>query len=328
MSTKYRYANGSKGRLIDVLTLDDSIRHHFGPYKCIGCDGELIPVLPTKNRVKHFKHKVDDNCSPETYLHRLGKHLFYQEYKHCLSEGISFIYEFKTQFFCTHYKKKLGVECKSTKTVQHDLTTVFNQIDIEKRANGFQPDIRLYSSESEHQIFVEIAVTHKCEQQKIDSGVRIIEIKLEDESDLECIAKHHLSEADNDKIITHNMQKKSVQGDYCQGNCERHLELVSIDRHKHKATVKVIKPWEYDERYKLFHIVGLLDGFASEMEQRLTDKLHELKHDKKENFKDCCFCIHKSGGSYTNVRCSKQSPIEIRTIRSNEASTCSHYLEG
>lgn len=323
MSTKYRYARDSIGKLIDVHALDDSTRRSYAPYKCIGCGNELTPVLPTTDRVKHFKHKVDQNCSPETYLHHVGKNLFYDEYRRCLDEKLPFTYAFSTEAECTHYEDKLGVTCNCDQGVAHDLTKVFDQIELEKRSDSFQPDIRLFSSTTDHQMFIEIAVTHPCDQKKIESGVRIIEIKLQQETDLKCIEKHYLSE-ENEIITTYNMQKKPLKGDFCHGECDKFLYMVSVDRKFHKVKELTIRPWKYDEKYNLFHIISMWDDTASVMKRRLVDKIRELKYELNEDFKDCYLCQHHSFTSGSHyVRCEEHSIF----FGSNQSSTCKKYLE-
>ena len=43
-------------------------------YYCLGCDKEMVPVLFKEGQKEdHFRHKINDLCNPETYLHNLAK---------------------------------------------------------------------------------------------------------------------------------------------------------------------------------------------------------------------------------------------------------------
>lgn len=41
-------------------------------YYCLGCDKEMVPVLFKEGQKEdYFRHKINDLCNPETYLHNL-----------------------------------------------------------------------------------------------------------------------------------------------------------------------------------------------------------------------------------------------------------------
>ena len=54
---------------IGEITQENRAEHK---YYCLGCDKEMVPVL-CKDKTDHFRHKVNDLCNPETYLHNLAK---------------------------------------------------------------------------------------------------------------------------------------------------------------------------------------------------------------------------------------------------------------
>ena len=79
---KYQYAKDEKGKLIDINSLDRKERENI-KFFCVGCDNELIPKLGQIKK-HHFAHKKVVACSAQTYLHLLGKKLFFDNYTECL----------------------------------------------------------------------------------------------------------------------------------------------------------------------------------------------------------------------------------------------------
>ena len=194
-SIKYRYA------LDDELVID--IRSDEVPrkeYCCLSCGSVLVPVLGDV-RQKHFRHKTQIDCSSETYLHNLAKRVFYQTYSDCLADNSPFIFEYKVPVQCNacndHGPCDVGFEFKRT-----DLTKHFSKIELEARDGEFIPDILLKNAKE--QLYVEIAVTHFVEQNKAESGIRIIEINVSNESDIDLITSCCLSETDH-RICVKNL---------------------------------------------------------------------------------------------------------------------------
>jgi len=58
---------------------------------------------------------------------------------------------------------KLNVQKKFLRKI--DITKLFKKIDLEKRDSSFIPDLLLKSEKEK--IYVEIAVTHKCSDEKL-----------------------------------------------------------------------------------------------------------------------------------------------------------------
>lgn len=177
-SIKYKYALSEDGLILDVNDLSEEDRRD---YECIGCGNVLRPVLPKINRKKHFRHKVNHDCSIETYLHRMGKKLFVETYENCLQQGIPYLIEYEVPIICDFCKH--GPCEKDDEKVTYDLTKVFTDIFEEQRDEELIPDVLLITK-SGKKIYIEIAVTHQSSSTKINSGIRIIEFLLSKEEDL------------------------------------------------------------------------------------------------------------------------------------------------
>ncbi len=172
---KYRYARGANQTRVNVTALTSEARYENAPYTCFGCGGELIANLGAK-KIKHFSHKGAHACRPESYLHKLAKHAFFDIYSECLREGAPFFLVQDVPAYCDHFQKILGRACTIGHERKHDLTRFFPKIRLEVPFKGVVPDILLQSADGQEQLFVEMAVTHHCDYEKRNLGVRIVEI--------------------------------------------------------------------------------------------------------------------------------------------------------
>lgn len=176
---KYLFAKDLSGNLIKIDQVAAGNRRKE-TFRCLGCNMEMSPVLGTK-RDHHFRHK-GDTCSYESYLHKLGKAYFKYVFDNCGTFEIGYSAMNK----CANEECPFrDYECnQETKSVHmFDLKKYYNCCEIESEYKGFIADLKLSNNEKNiPPIFIEIAVTHKCSLEKINSGIRIIEINLLGES--------------------------------------------------------------------------------------------------------------------------------------------------
>lgn len=78
---------------------------------------------------------------------------------------------------------------------------------VETGDGEFVPDIMLESKSGRNRVFVEIAVTHPCSDEKRRSCNRIVEIRINREDDLQPIRDHLLTSADS-RISFHNFKEE------------------------------------------------------------------------------------------------------------------------
>ena len=120
-TVKYQYALNSKDEILNInaLSKTDEIRREI--YRCISCEKSLRPVLG-EVRKKHFRHVVEANCNPETYLHQLAKRLLFQVYTDCLETGSPFNIELYENWVCTSCKDEFEITCElDPKLIKFDL---------------------------------------------------------------------------------------------------------------------------------------------------------------------------------------------------------------
>ena len=201
-SIKYRYALDEDSKVVDIIT-GNAVKTKA--YTCLSCSKTLLPVQGSE-RQHHFRHKVQADCSAETYLHNLAKRIFAQTYQDCLDGGRPYTISYRVPVRCIDCNDRgpceVGHQLQSV-----DLTKHFKNIDIESRIDGFVPDILL--SSQANRLFIEIAVTHFVEEKKNSSGNRIVEIHINDESDIDLITSCLLTEEDP-RIKIANFRKTPV----------------------------------------------------------------------------------------------------------------------
>jgi len=192
-TVRYLYARRRTGEVVSAeeLTRDSDLGDEV--LECIGCGRPMIAVLG-KQRRKHFRHRVEIECTRETYLHKLGKALFQQVYSHCLTHGIPFTIGYLEWRQCTRCSEVLALTCKLPPHVRRfDLTRYFREMRLESRVDGLVPDLLLITSHGEP-LFIEIAVTHLSTESKCSEGYRLIELRVKDEDDLQPIRQRLLIE--------------------------------------------------------------------------------------------------------------------------------------
>lgn len=190
----YSYAYDAEKKIVNVAKAEKG-KNYF----CIGCGCEMV-LKAGAQKQRHFAHVADSVCSGETYLHEIAKLLIakYIRENKDLSARYAMMYECSAD--CPmHTAKKCQWKALNTFEIAKYYRT--DEIKIETYYQGFKPDILLRDNkDGKNPIFIEIAVTHECEEEKIQSGIRIIEIKIKDEKDLiDFCSKKVIEETDNNE---------------------------------------------------------------------------------------------------------------------------------
>lgn len=192
---KYKYAFIDEDKDI-LISIDDITKENRKQYKyrCISCGRELLPrAISSKYKKAHFYHKEELECSGETYLHKLAKLRIKQKFDNSSSP---FIIQLNGTISCSNkkscplYDAKI-CQSKCQQLAPIDLHCYYDTCEEEKEHHGFIADLLLYHSQNRRSpVLIEINVNHKCEQKKIDSGLRIIELDVKNEEDIEFFVSH------------------------------------------------------------------------------------------------------------------------------------------
>lgn len=185
---KYHFA--LEGNEVIPIEKVDKNERHAHTYKCMGCGAEMIAKIGEK-KAPHFAHKVNvENCSSETYLHKLAKRLIREKFEKPDPFNIMYhrIGSCSNINECPFGNK---TECEVIQPNTINLKQYYDTCKEEVQINGFVADLLLTNSTKPERepVLIEVCVTHECTKEKLDSGLRIIEIKVESEDDIRALLK-------------------------------------------------------------------------------------------------------------------------------------------
>lgn len=324
MEIQYRYALDEHDQPVDVLGLERTTIGFGRVFKCVGCGGELIPKLGDI-KAKHFSHKsLTSSCAYETYLHQLSKKTFYSEYRKCLENSEPFYLARDVNVLCDHFENSYGYTCNRIVEQSYDLTKYFDRIALEKHHNGFVADVLLQSSKSGEVLFVEFAVSHKCEEEKLKSGIRIIEYSVDDEAHLEAVKAHKFSDG-NGRLSLHNFKVQSEKKSFCAGNCPAKVNVFVVYKSMKSILLELTPQIDVKKQIKgkVGHLVVL--GKATRVKDDQISLYRQQVRDVHFNgvsIKNCFLCRYHGGDGVVNAVFCK---VEKRSVGSNQAVECGTY---
>lgn len=193
---KYTYAlDSTKTSLVHI---NDAIKGeiYYCPYS--ECSEHLV-VKNGKFKRKHFSHiKNTEKCSYDNYLHSLTEIKIIEWFNS--EKEISM--QILVKDYCQKYNKCMWKDSTCTTYNFHSflLKNYYNKIEKEKYYGKYIWDLWLTNTNNPKSspIALEIFVTHKCEENKLKSGIKTIEIKIENEEQLEKIINSNtLKEGEN-----------------------------------------------------------------------------------------------------------------------------------
>ncbi|MDE7369160.1 MAG: hypothetical protein K2N08_05220 [Muribaculaceae bacterium] len=201
----YSYALNREKQLTHI---DNAIKGN--QYYCPCCGAVMTPRQGKKNRW-HFAHKANiENCSYETYLHKLAK-IRIQE---CFNQNSNFNITFNQECLCDAdvCSIKRFPRCGWFDKKTFDLKKYYNRCEQEVPIKGFVADLLISDNESKYPpILFEIYVSHKCSEDKINSGLRIIEIHIDSENVIEkIISSASITESFGEYLPRHSLPKNDI----------------------------------------------------------------------------------------------------------------------
>lgn len=226
ISIQYAYALDSQGALTHI---SDALRS--GSYTCPGCKSPLTPVLG-ENYAKHFRHS-EECCTLETYLHKCAKEAFFYRYLRALSHEVPISIELERRVSCNGSRLALvrgeTRHCLKFVPARYNLTQFFDQVELEKydKVTGLRPDIMLWDTAGERRCYVEICVTHPCSQEKIETGIPILEFKVQSAADIQMLLTGSYSIKEK-HLKVFNWSPPSQAVNTCTGVCSVGNVVMSV----------------------------------------------------------------------------------------------------
>lgn len=224
---QYRFAMGADGRLVDV----NSLTREPGPsrFVCIACGQRVIAHLKDDLRARHFAHYRKEECaSRETYLHRAAKLAFLETFRDRAAAAKPFMLRVPVVDTCNALEKSLAIRCPFRQFREIDLTRWFDTAELEQSHDGFVADILLRGSRLESPLLVEIDVTHSCDEVKIASGHRILELRIERDEQIAELRSAVITVGMNEGHRAHNFRTKVLCKPFCAGECPRKVGVMVV----------------------------------------------------------------------------------------------------
>ena len=188
-SVKYAKVYDKDGNIVDISKVTPENKQ--AEYYSIGTRTPMIAALGEKNQ-HYFRAKRGYVLNGETELHeyakKMLKHRFDNEEnffielfqsEQCSKRGTCIFYDHSDEEY--YGCGQIGVHVEKI-----DLKKYYDTATLEGCYGGFKADVLLTSSDHPNRepVFLEVAVTHKCEEEKINSKIRIIELVVKQEGDV------------------------------------------------------------------------------------------------------------------------------------------------
>lgn len=196
---KYPVAVTGDGQLVSAIDLDkERVKYegkHFYSPGCENDDEEEMLFIARKHKngvTKYFRHKpgyLKDIKEPDRYLHNYAELRLKQRFDESKETGKFFI-KYYVNEGCPNYegcKVKNAISCQEKQHFtlkQLNLRELYDTCSLEKGKDKYIADLLLENSRTHIQpTMLEVLVTHKCSDEKKESGNKIIEIKITNEED-------------------------------------------------------------------------------------------------------------------------------------------------
>lgn len=311
---KYAYALDENDKSIEVSSALKGENYH-----CPYCKERMIIKEGQKKR-KHFAHyRKTENCSYETYLHSLAKKR--------IEEWFNTFAVLKIGLYgkqpCIHYDNCIWGEkgtCTRRGLIIYNLKTFYNTIEIEKKYKGFIPDLLLINKDKPNQdpIFIEIYVTHPCSEEKKNSNNRIIEIKINNEEEIDDLIISNLL-LESETIKLYNFKPKPQPANFKNNvrlskvivyedmKIERiNVTCKSYNNRVEKSIYEITYKNDYGENPSLFGIIKVYETFP--------------------NIKNCILCKNHLNNYWSLNPCLLYKNLELPDLLSKKhAYDCSSY---
>lgn len=309
-----------------IINIDQAVAKQH--YTCLSCGNKLTPVVNVTKKQQHFRHSNSDQtraCSPETYLHKLAKQVFYEAYKDCKKRKAPFTITYKVPQVCNSCKYGPCKDILSTHREVNLLSHFPNAFPPDTKTSeksNYRPDVMLMSDSGE-ELWIEIAVTHKAEQNKLDTGTRIVEIDITNESDATSISSQPLSESDRVRI--YNFKRKPCEADLRE-KCPKQMWVFKLYKNGfNRVTCDVVYKFATTHNDKVALAVPLdSDGKRSFpiIEQQV--KHIESAFKKGLTVSHCILCSHSALTQASTVFCLKTRK-NIRDTIAIVSLNCRYY---
>ena len=158
---------------------------------------------------------------------------------------------------------------------------------FEKDGKRFVADIFCHNIKDETDpLFIEVYVTHKCDSEKLNSGIKIIEVKIESDEDIEDFIMKPIKESDKVKYYGIHPNKILCSNDF-NNSLLKFILFVSG-----RTYIESVNCKKYDIRRGVFEVTIerdlLFDLNFSVLDFKTIGEI--LAYRFNQNLKFCCLC--------------------------------------
>jgi predicted RNA-binding Zn-ribbon protein involved in translation (DUF1610 family) len=294
-------------------------------YYCPHCHNEMI-TRRGNIRQWHFAHKAD-KCSYDKYLHSIAEIMIMEWFNKKNSIMLGLENDLKCDKFdsCVYFN---FLHCKATEKQQYDLKKYYSKCIKEYGYGGFISDLYCENNTKPNSpIFIEIFVTHKCTQDKINSGIRIIELKIQSEEDIINIINSNILK-EGDKVKLYNFKRKEFLVDNLQQDFQKYILYPSLKDYVDKKNFTCRNYAQYRKGiYEISlpyddYIPNFINGGGLYMVGRVKAYLEGYFK------KNCQLCMWQVEDVYDNKICKLYKRCgNPKYCKENDASKCSMFKE-
>lgn len=302
--------------IVDIKNTEDNKK-----YYCPFCHKEMI----TKRgaiREWHFAHK-SEACSYDSYLHSIAEFMIMDWFN---SNDQIMLY-MSTKEKCNKFKECAfynDENCSGTKEVTYNLKNYYTKCTREYGHQGFIADLFCeHNSNLNAPIFIEIDVTHKCSQDKINSGIRIIEIPIQSEEDILNITRS-LCLIEGKTVRLYNFKRKESLSENYKQPFQKFILFPStksyVDREsyscknyrKRKGVYEISMPYDDCIPYFLFNGGLSMVGKAMAYNDKILEKDCQICRWKAQDMSGIYFCkLYKKCGNPKYCKDNDSSKCEM-----------------
>ena len=224
-NTKNQYQHYASDINNNIIHVKDTSNLEVQKYYCPYCNNEMITKRGNV-RQWHFAHKTD-KCSYDKYLHSIAEIMIMDWFNKSQNVFLLMQHDLKCNTYdsCVYFN---FMYCQAIEKRQYDLKKYYSKCIKEYGYKGFVADLYCGNNTKPNEpIFIEIFVTHKCSEEKINSGIRIIELKIQSEEDIINIINFNKLE-EGEKVKLYNFKPKEIIIDNLKQDFQKYILFSSL----------------------------------------------------------------------------------------------------
>lgn len=288
---QYPYADVGEAKLLHISAVNKENRRQYS-YICPCCQKRLRPRLGEKNRHCFF-HDKGSRCAMDKYIHDTAKRLLKEKF----DSDAPFEVEMDVTRTCDQHEgcrfaKEKGYDyCTKIERVKYDLKQHYQQCLVETKCGEFIPDLMLVDETGKREpIFIEIWHKHKSNEAKINSNIKIIEIRLKKVDELQPLVENPITESDTVKFF--NFKTVKVKPEMMR-DAKLYKFYLYRSLKSYCTPAAAIHCYDYRTDHKkssIVEITALNDAYFNLNE--FWQYCLYISHQKGADVKDCYMCKH------------------------------------